>query len=194
VVERGPEKAGVGGSIPSLATKFSTTYKPKRSRSRSNRAVESVNSHSSSVGRSRKVFVNVGTRRLANGLSLATPQVIGDIRKRIQAPCAKNGLPNRGAVVDARSPPMLGILSLPKSFDSGGIIKNFRNAPHLDRARSLALNTFSAYQRKRGLFRQFRAWLSGAILTVYRQIVRTASKKQDRTSGRDHERTFQAHV
>src|ERR1700722_18109917 len=27
VVERGPEKAGVGGSIPSLATIFSTTYK-----------------------------------------------------------------------------------------------------------------------------------------------------------------------
>jgi hypothetical protein len=26
VVERGPEKAGVGGSIPSLATTFSTTY------------------------------------------------------------------------------------------------------------------------------------------------------------------------
>jgi hypothetical protein len=29
VVERGPEKAGVGGSIPSLATIFSTTYKLK---------------------------------------------------------------------------------------------------------------------------------------------------------------------
>jgi hypothetical protein len=28
VVERGPEKAGVGGSIPSLATTFSTTYNP----------------------------------------------------------------------------------------------------------------------------------------------------------------------
>src|ERR1700742_2582095 len=27
VVERGPEKAGVGGSIPSLATILSTTYK-----------------------------------------------------------------------------------------------------------------------------------------------------------------------
>ena len=27
-VERSPEKAGVGGSIPSLATMFSITYKP----------------------------------------------------------------------------------------------------------------------------------------------------------------------
>jgi hypothetical protein len=35
VVERGPEKAGVGGSIPSLATIFSTTYKPIAHRSRS---------------------------------------------------------------------------------------------------------------------------------------------------------------
>jgi hypothetical protein len=30
VVERGPEKAGVGGSIPSLATIFSITYNPSR--------------------------------------------------------------------------------------------------------------------------------------------------------------------
>src|SRR5882757_3676131 len=35
VVERGPEKAGVGGSIPSLATTFSTTYKPIERRLRS---------------------------------------------------------------------------------------------------------------------------------------------------------------
>jgi hypothetical protein len=35
VVERGPEKAGVGGSIPSLATTFSTTYKPIEQRLRS---------------------------------------------------------------------------------------------------------------------------------------------------------------
>jgi len=27
LIELSPEKAGVGGSIPSLATKFSTTYK-----------------------------------------------------------------------------------------------------------------------------------------------------------------------
>ena len=35
VVERGPEKAGVGGSIPSLATTFSTTYKVIEQRLRS---------------------------------------------------------------------------------------------------------------------------------------------------------------
>ena len=29
VVERSPEKAGVGGSTPSLATMFSTTSKPR---------------------------------------------------------------------------------------------------------------------------------------------------------------------
>src|ERR1035438_3890525 len=29
VVERGPEKAGVGGSIPSLATTSTTSYKPR---------------------------------------------------------------------------------------------------------------------------------------------------------------------
>ena|SRR5271157_1644598 len=31
LVERSPEKAGVGGSIPSLATTFSSTYKPQKS-------------------------------------------------------------------------------------------------------------------------------------------------------------------
>jgi hypothetical protein len=36
VVERGPEKAGVGGSIPSLATTLSTTYKPSSPRFHSN--------------------------------------------------------------------------------------------------------------------------------------------------------------
>src|SRR6202044_967991 len=36
VVERGPEKAGVGGSIPSLATIFSTTYKSVSLRFHSN--------------------------------------------------------------------------------------------------------------------------------------------------------------
>jgi hypothetical protein len=35
VVERGPEKAGVGGSIPSLATIISTTYEPFSQRLRS---------------------------------------------------------------------------------------------------------------------------------------------------------------
>jgi hypothetical protein len=35
VVERGPEKAGVGGSIPSLATTFSTIYKAIEKRLRS---------------------------------------------------------------------------------------------------------------------------------------------------------------
>ena len=35
VVERGPEKAGVGGSIPSLATTKSITYKPDNQRLRS---------------------------------------------------------------------------------------------------------------------------------------------------------------
>src|SRR6476646_6444868 len=35
-VERSPEKAGVGGSIPSLATIFSTTYRPPDSRFHSN--------------------------------------------------------------------------------------------------------------------------------------------------------------
>ena len=36
VVERGPEKAGVGGSIPSLATTFSTTYNSVSPRFHSN--------------------------------------------------------------------------------------------------------------------------------------------------------------
>jgi hypothetical protein len=31
-VERSPEKAGVGGSIPSLATMFSSTYKTSKQR------------------------------------------------------------------------------------------------------------------------------------------------------------------
>jgi len=35
-VERGPEKAGVGGSIPSLATMFSKTYRPSRAQVGSN--------------------------------------------------------------------------------------------------------------------------------------------------------------
>jgi hypothetical protein len=35
VVERGPEKAGVGGSIPSLATTKSITYKTIHQRLRS---------------------------------------------------------------------------------------------------------------------------------------------------------------
>ena len=35
MVERGPEKAGVGGSIPSLATIISTTYEPSSQRLRS---------------------------------------------------------------------------------------------------------------------------------------------------------------
>ena len=38
VVERGPEKAGVGGSIPSLATTLSITYDLPKHQSRSNRA------------------------------------------------------------------------------------------------------------------------------------------------------------
>jgi hypothetical protein len=36
VAERGPEKAGVGGSIPSLATTLSTTYKSVSPRFHSN--------------------------------------------------------------------------------------------------------------------------------------------------------------
>ena len=36
LVERGPEKAGVGGSIPSLATIFSSTYALVITRTRSN--------------------------------------------------------------------------------------------------------------------------------------------------------------
>ena len=36
MVERSPEKAGVGGSIPSLATMFSVTYKAQKPRFGSN--------------------------------------------------------------------------------------------------------------------------------------------------------------
>jgi hypothetical protein len=36
LVERSPEKAGVGGSIPSLATSFSITYRPSKRQFHSN--------------------------------------------------------------------------------------------------------------------------------------------------------------
>ena len=48
LVERSPEKAGVGGSIPSLATTFSITYSP------SDRQFHSIS------------FQNYGARRLAS--------------------------------------------------------------------------------------------------------------------------------
>jgi hypothetical protein len=69
VVERGPEKAGVGGSIPSLATIFQQVtspptidYVPKRS----NRAAESVNSCPWIVGSIGPSSARVASQAYAN--------------------------------------------------------------------------------------------------------------------------------